>query len=67
MNLLTEEEVVIDLAARITKRGEQGVVAFQLGIAQGTLSNILTNGRGIGPDLAERLGLRRVVMFEPID
>jgi plasmid maintenance system antidote protein VapI len=64
--LVTEEDVVFDLATRVTRRGEQGRVAHQLGIAQGTLSNILTKGRGIGPDLAEALGYRRVVMFEPI-
>jgi hypothetical protein len=66
-NLLTEEEVVVDLAARVQRRGDGKRVARQLGISQPALSNVLTGGRGIGEDLAQRLGLRRVVMFEPID
>lgn len=66
MTLLTEEEIVIDLAARCARRGEQQRVAHQLGISQPALSNVLTGGRTIGPDLAERLGFRRVVLFEPI-
>lgn len=67
MDLLTEEEIVIDLAARIRQRGDHQRVAHQLGISQPALSNVLTGGRGIGQDLAERLGFRRVVMFEPIE
>lgn len=64
--LLTEEELVMDLAARIQRRGDGKRVARQLGISQPALSNVLTGGRTIGADVAERLGFRRVVMFEPI-
>jgi predicted transcriptional regulator len=66
VDLLTEEDLVVDLAARIEKRGDHQRVAYQLGISQPALSNVLTGGRAIGADLAERLGFRRVVRFEPI-
>jgi DNA-binding transcriptional regulator YdaS (Cro superfamily) len=65
--LFTEEALVIDLAARVQRRGDGKRVAAQLGISQPALSNVLTGGRAIGPDLAEALGFRRVVMFEPIE
>lgn len=65
--LLREEDLVVDLASRVRKRGDCKRVAQQLGISQPALSNVLTGGRGIGDDLAGRLGFRRVVMFEPID
>lgn len=66
--LFREEDVVVDLAARLDGRpGAQGRLADQLGISQPALSNVLTGGRTIGPDLAQAMGLRRVVMFEPID
>lgn len=66
-NLYTEEEVIFDLASRITRHGEQGRVAFELGLSQGCVSNLLTSGRGIGPRAAEALGYRRVVLFERVD
>jgi hypothetical protein len=50
--------------ADVTKRGDHGRVAAQLGISQPGLSNILTAGRGIGPRVAQALGYRRVVRFE---
>jgi DNA-binding transcriptional regulator YdaS (Cro superfamily) len=65
--LFTEEALVVDLAARVQRRGDHKRVAAQLGVSQPALSNVLTGGRGIGPDLAEALGYRRVIMFEPID
>jgi predicted transcriptional regulator len=64
--LLTEEELVIELAARVRKRGDHQRVAGELGVSQPALSNVLTGGRGIGPGFAERLGYRRVTRFEPI-
>jgi predicted transcriptional regulator len=64
--LLTEEELVIELAARVRKRGDHQRVAGELGVSQPALSNVLTGGRGIGKDLAHRLGYRRVTRFEPI-
>lgn len=64
---MTEEDLVVELAGRIEKRGDHQRVAYQLGISQPALSNVLTGGRGIGADLAERLGYRRVVRFEPIE
>lgn len=63
-DLVTEEELVFELAGKVTKRGDHGRVAAQLGISQPGLSNILTAGRGIGPRVAQALGYRRVVRFE---
>jgi hypothetical protein len=65
-DLVTEEELVFELATRVRRRGDHGRVAHQLGISQPGLSNILTAGRGIGPRVAERLGFRKVVRFERI-
>ncbi|MES2138006.1 MAG: hypothetical protein V4502_13235 [Pseudomonadota bacterium] len=64
--LATEEELVIELAALTARRGDQQHVAQMLGISQGLLSNILTNGRGVGPRAANALGYRKVVRFERI-
>lgn len=66
-DLYSEEEVVFDLASRCQRHGDQQRVAAEMGIGQGTLSNILTCGRGIGARAAEAIGYRRVVMFERID
>jgi len=65
--LLTEEELVIELAGRARGYGRQQQLAGQLGISQGSLANILGGDRGIGPVLAERLGYRRRVLFEPVE
>jgi hypothetical protein len=64
--LLTEEEVVFEIASKVRRRGDHGRVAHQLGISQGALSNILTAGRSIGPRVAAALGYRRVIRFEKI-
>lgn len=64
--LLTEEALVFDLATRICRRGEQQVVAAELGVSQGAVSNVLTAGRGIGPKLAGALGYRKVIRFERV-
>lgn len=64
--LLTEEEVVIELAGRVGRHGEQQRVAKQLGVSQGNVSNVLTNGRGVGPRLAAALGYRKVTRFERV-
>lgn len=64
--LVTEEEIVFELASRVRKRGDHGRVASEIGISQPGLSNILTAGRGIGPRVAAALGYRKVVRFEPI-
>jgi hypothetical protein len=65
--LVTEEEIIIEIAGRIRRHGEQGRVAMELGVSQSGLSNILTSGRGIGPRLATALGYRKVVRFERIE
>lgn len=65
--LFTEEELVVELAGRIRRHGDGQVVAYQLGVSQGALSNVLTGGRPIGPRMAKALGYRKRVMFEPID
>lgn len=65
-DLVTEEAIIYDLASRITRRGEQGVVAADLGISQGHLSNLLTKGRGLSDRVAGQLGYRRVFFFERV-
>lgn len=64
--LLTEEELVIELAAKVRRRGDHGRVAHQIGLSQSGLSNILTGGRAIGDKIAGALGYRRVTRFERI-
>jgi len=65
--LLTEEELIVELAGKIRRHGEQGKVAAELGLSQGCVSNLLTKGRGIGDQVASALGYRRVVLFERVD
>jgi uncharacterized protein (UPF0210 family) len=65
--LLTEEALVVELQARITRRGETSRVAHQIGVSQGTVSNILAGTSPIGDKVAEALGYRRRIFFEPID
>lgn len=65
--MLTEEELVIELAGLARGYGRQQQLAGQLGISQGSLANILGGDRGIGERLAERLGYRRRVLFEPVE
>jgi hypothetical protein len=66
-SLLTEAEVAREIAARLDgKNGEQGRLANDLGIAQSTLSSLLSGRYPIGEDLARRLGFRRVTRFERI-
>jgi hypothetical protein len=66
IDLLREEDVVVELMGKIQKRGDLSELADECGLAQGTISNILTGGRPIGANVAERLGYRRVVRFERI-
>lgn len=42
-------------------------VAREIGISEGELSKVLRSDRLIGPELAERLGYRRVVRFERVE
>lgn len=65
--LLTEEELVLELAGRIGRRRDQKRVAHQLGISQGGLANILSGHRRIGNRTAAALGYRRRVLFEPVE
>lgn len=66
--LLTEDDLLQMLrAAHDGRRGEQGRAAADLGISQGQLSNILRGGRAITAPVAEALGYRRVIRFEPIE
>lgn len=66
--LVTEAEVVAELASRARKRwGEQQRVAQELGLSQAAVSNVLTNGRGIGPKIARALGYRKVIRFEKVE
>jgi plasmid maintenance system antidote protein VapI len=64
--LLTEEELVVELASKVVKRGDHGRVAYELGVSQPSLSNILTGGRPIGAGVAAKLGYRKVTRFEKI-
>jgi plasmid maintenance system antidote protein VapI len=66
--LLTEEAVVVDLAARCKgKRGQQGKVARALGVGQSEVSAVINGLRPLRSGLASALGYRPVIMFEPID
>lgn len=64
--LHTEEELVVELAARLAGRGSGARLARKIGISQGGLSNVLTNGRGIGPRIAGALGYRKVTRYERV-
>jgi hypothetical protein len=64
--LLTEEEMIFELHQRVRRRGDQKRVAHELGVGQGSLSNLLTAGRAPGKELAAALGYRRRVYFERI-
>lgn len=65
-DLVTEEEIVVEIASRIRRRGDHQRVAGELGISQPGLSNILTGGRAIGAAVAERLGYRKVIRYERV-
>ena len=65
--LLTEEDLVADLAARCKGRGNQGRVARALGVGQAEISAVLNGHRQVRPGMATALGYRPVVRFEPID
>jgi plasmid maintenance system antidote protein VapI len=64
--LLTEEDLVVDLAARCSKRGDQGRVAKALGVGQCEVSAVINGLRPLRPGLASALGYRPVIRFEPI-
>jgi plasmid maintenance system antidote protein VapI len=66
-HLLTEEEIVVDLAARLDgRRGENGRLADQLGITRVELSRVLNGSAPLRPGIACTLGYRRVTRFERI-
>lgn len=64
--LLREEDVIVELMGKIRKRGDLSRLAKRCGLAQGTISNLLTGGRPLGAKVAEALGYRLVVRFERI-
>lgn len=64
--LFREEDLVVELMGRIRKRGDLSRVATEAGLSQGTISNVLTGGKPIGANVAEKLGYRKVVRFERI-
>lgn len=67
MNLLTEEDLVVDLAARCEGRGNQSKVAKALGVGQPEVSAVINGLRPMRPGLASALGYRPVMRFEPIE
>lgn len=64
--LLTEEDLVIELAGRMGPRGTQGRAAQALGVHQGELSGVLNGHRKVRAGLAAALGYRKVIRFEPV-
>jgi hypothetical protein len=65
-DLLTGEDVAREVGARLDGRnGDHGRLALDLGIAQGTLSNVL-GGHPLGEKVARKLGYRRIIRFERI-
>lgn len=66
-DLLTGEDVGREVGARLDGRqGDHGRLAADLGIAQGTLSNVLTSRHPLGRELASKLGYRKVIRFERV-
>jgi predicted XRE-type DNA-binding protein len=65
--LLTNAEIVAAIAAQLDgRRGQQGRLAEDLGISQGSLSNILIGRDQVGDEIAAKLGYRRVVRYERV-
>lgn len=65
--LITEEELVVELAGRTSGYGNTKRVAAEIGVSQGGIANILGGDRRIGDQVASALGYRRVVLFERVD
>jgi hypothetical protein len=65
-DLVTEQEIVVELMGEVRERGDLTRIAKAKGLHQATLSNILTGGRPIGAEVAEKLGFRKVIRFERI-
>lgn len=66
--LMTEADVTAMLRAQLDgRRGENGRLADRLGITRVELSQILHGHSPLRSGVAERLGFRKVVRFEPIE
>jgi plasmid maintenance system antidote protein VapI len=65
--LLTEEELAVELAARLDgRRGQNGRLAEQLGITRVELSTFLNGKAALRPGVAAALGYRKVARFEKL-
>ena len=65
--LVTEEELVVEIAVQTQGYGNARRLAREIGISQGGLANILGGDRRIGRQVAAALGYRRVVLFERVE
>ena len=59
-------DAISELRKRLDKAGTQTALAKELGISKPYLSDILRGRRDPGPKVLEQIGIRRIVMFEPI-
>ncbi|HVM38309.1 MAG TPA: hypothetical protein VM265_07985 [Sphingomicrobium sp.] len=65
--ILSEEEMVIELSARIRRRGDQLRLARQLGVDHSEISKALSGAMRVSTNLAAGLGYRRVVRYERVE
>jgi hypothetical protein len=66
--LLTEDDLKAQLRARLAAdAGNKSAVAESVGIRAARLSSILRGVWPVSDDVAQAMGYRKVVRFEPID
>lgn len=63
---LTNEQMREVLAAFCKKNKTQAAAAVKLGISQQYISDMLHQKRDISQEVAEKLGFRRIVVFEEV-
>jgi plasmid maintenance system antidote protein VapI len=62
-----KQEDALELINQLVKRkGTQAAAAEELGVSPAHISDIIRGNRGISDEIAQRLGYRRVVVFEKV-
>lgn len=61
--IATQHDLLDELSDRIDEAQTMGAVAEELGVSLSYLSSMLHGSRGVGADVAKRMGWKRVVLF----
>jgi DNA-binding transcriptional regulator YdaS (Cro superfamily) len=64
--VLTNDDLLDVLNARVVAAGSQQRVASDLGVSPQYLNDVIRFRRPVGPFLADAMGYRRVTMFVPL-